>query len=87
MKRTFTFKWYENARYDSPIERTNSILLPAATGDVSRDAKAATEIFCKSFGNLKKNTIISIQERDEKGGLVGEPIIPSEENSIIPTKR
>lgn len=86
MKRTFAFKWYENTRYGSPLERTNSVIV-AGTGDTGHDAKSATEIFCKSFGSLKKNTIISIQELNSKGEPVGEPIIPNDENSIIPAKK
>lgn len=86
MKRTFNFKWYENTRYGAPIERTNSVMV-AGTGDIGRDAKTATDVFCKSFGNLKKNTIVSIQEVNDKGESIGEPIIPTEENSIIPTKK
>lgn len=86
MKRIFNFKWHENTRYSTPIERINSVMI-AGTGDTGRDAKTATELFCKSFGNLKKNTILSIQEIDEKGKAIGEPIIPTEENSIVPVKR
>ena len=86
MKRTFIFSWYENTRYGPPIERKNTVLVPK-TEDFGYDAKQATEIFCKTFGNLKKNTIISIQETNEKGEAVGEPIVPTEENSIIPTKK
>ena len=86
MKRTFIFNWYENTRYGSPIERKNTVFV-AGTGDIGHDAKQATDVFCKSFGNLKKNTIVSIQEVNDKGESIGEPIIPTEENSIIPTKR
>lgn len=86
MKRTFIFNWYENTRYDSPIERKNTVVV-ARTNDIGHDAKQATEVFCKSFGNLKKNTINSIQEINEKGESIGEPIIPAEENSIIPAKK
>lgn len=86
MKRTFVFNWYENTRYGSPMERKNTVLV-SKTGDLGYDAKQATEVFCKTFGNLKKNTIVSIQETNEKGEAVGEPIVPTEENSIVPTKR
>ena len=87
MKRTFAFKWYENTRYGSPFERTNLVLVSKATGDIGSDAKAATEIFSKTFGNLKKNTIVSIQELDEKGAAIGEPIIPSDEVVTVPVKK
>ena len=51
MKRTFIFNWYENTRYGSPIERKNTVFV-AGTGDIGHDAKQATDVFCKSFGNL-----------------------------------
>ena len=41
---------------------------------------------CKNFGNLKHNTIVSIQEMAD-GKPVGEPIVPQEDTSIIPTKK
>lgn len=87
MKRNFVFKWYENVKYGTPITRVNCILVSKGTGDIGRDAKLATDLFCKSFGNLKKNTIVSIQELNEAGKPVGEPIIPAEKNSIIPEKK
>lgn len=87
MKRTFVFKWYENVRYGTPVERENSVLVTKPSGDIGHDAKAATELFCKSFGSLKKNTIISIQEMNDKGEPVGEPITPADENSIVPFKK
>jgi hypothetical protein len=86
MKRNFAFKWYANTRYGSPIERTNLVLV-SGTGDIGSDAKSATDVFCKTFGNLKKNTIVSIQELDEKGTAIGEPIIPSDEVVTVPVKK
>lgn len=75
MNRKFNFNWYENTRYGSPMKRTNSITVKG-TNDIGFDAKAATEVFCREFGNLKKNTIESIQEINMKGEPVGEPILP-----------
>lgn len=85
-QRIFIFNWHENTRYGNPIERKNSVSI-TKTNDIGHDAKQATEVFCKTFGNLKKNTINSIQETDEKGEPIGEPITPAEENSIIPAKK
>lgn len=87
MKRLFSFKWYENVRYGSPMERTNVVTVVKPTGDIGKDAKTATDLFCSSFGNLKRNTIVSIQEVNDKGESIGEPITPTEENAIIPTKK
>lgn len=84
--RNFVFNWYENVRYGTPIERKNTIQV-TKTSDLGHDAKKATDVFCKGFGNLKKNTIISIQEMNDKGEPIGEPIVPTEENSIVPFKK
>lgn len=86
MKRTFIFTWQENKKYNS-LERKNTIMVPNASEDIGLAAKAATEVFTKTFGNLKKNTIKSIQEINENGEFVGEPITPQDEVSIVPTGR
>jgi hypothetical protein len=86
MLKNFSFKWYKNEKYREPMERVNSVTVSNAPADTAQAAKAATEIFIRHFGNLKQNTIISIQEYDENGPI-GEPIIPADENSIIPTKK
>ena len=86
MVRNFSFKWYKNEKYREPMERVNSITVSNASSDTGAAAKAAVEIFTKNFGNLKHNTIVSIQEYNE-GGPVGEPIVPSDENSIVPLKK
>ena len=84
--RAFIFKWKENKKYS--IERENLIQISRETGDIGQDAKAALNLFCANFGNLKKNEIITIQEVDEHGIEIGEPIKPtSNENSIVPYKK
>jgi hypothetical protein len=85
-KRNFAFTWHKNEKCIEPIIRHNSITVSNASDDTAFAAKAATELFCKTFGNLKKNTIISIQEYNEKGP-VGEPIIPTDNNSIVPLSK
>ena len=85
MKR-FIFTWYENVKYGTPVERKNTITVKNK-GDIGMTAKAATDVFTKNFGSLKYNTIVSIQEIDENGNSVGEPITPQENSSIIPTGR
>lgn len=84
MIRNFSFKWYKNEKYRKPVERVNSITVSNAPADTAHAAKAATEIFTRNFGSLRQNTIVSIQEYDENGP-VGEPIIPSDENTVVPT--
>jgi hypothetical protein len=84
--RAFIFKWKENKKYS--IERENLIQISRETGDIGQDAKAALNLFCANFGNLKKNEIITIQEVDEHGVEIGEPIKPtSNENNIVPYKK
>ena len=82
--RKFIFTWYENVKYGKPVERKNTISV-INKGDIGATAKAATNVFTKNFGSLKCNTIISIQEINENGDAVGEPITPQEDSSIIPT--
>ena len=83
--KTFMFTWYKNERYGSPIERHNLIQVTAGP-DIGVSAKKATDVFCKTFGSLKYNTIESIQEMAD-GKPVGEPIVPQEDTTIIPTKK
>ena len=84
--RIFLITWKENKR--NSIERTNKISVSSPVGDIGQDAKAALNLFCANFGNLKKNEIITIQEVDEYGVEIGEPIKPtSNENNIVPYKK
>lgn len=89
MKRTYEFEWYDNrdAKYGTPTPRHNMVTLSKPTGKTEHDAKAALGIFMKSFGNLRKNTIVRIKEFGDNG-QIGEDITPSDaENAIIPTGR
>ena len=86
MNRHFSFKWYKNEKYRKPMERVNSVTVTEAPADTGLAAKAATSLFTKSFGSLKTNTIISIQEYNEDGPI-GDPIVPSNENDIVPIKK
>ena len=70
--KTFEILWFKNEKYGNPIERKTIIQ--------SGDAQSALQVFMNANGNLKKNTVISIQELDKEGNPVGEPIIPEEEN-------
>ena len=51
---------------------------------MSIGAKAATDLFCRTLGNLNKNEIVSIQQIDKDGNPIGEPILPMEGSSIVP---
>lgn len=87
MNRTFVFVWTENKKYSAPIKRHNSITVSNATGNIGTDAKRATDCFCAQFGNLKQLDIICIQELDEKGNPIGEPITPMDSTKVVPIKR
>ena len=82
MTRYYIFKWYENK--GKKIERTNTVSSQKPTGNTSIDAKKAVDLFTRGFGNLKRNTIVSIKECDENG-QIGQDIVPQNtENAIIP---
>lgn len=84
--RSFIIKWKENKKHS--IERENLITVSRESGDIGIDAKAALNLFCANFGNLKKNEIISLQEVNENGEHIGLPITPtSDENKIVPYKK
>ena len=84
--RTFEITWYKNDK--TPIERKNKVTVTRPTSAIEKDAKYAVGLFSSEFGNLKKNTIISIAEIDANGNQIGDLITPVEgENSIIPIGR
>ena len=87
MERIYNIEWYPTKESEL-VKRNTMILLSKPTGKTEIDAKEAVNIFTKSCGNLKKNTIIRIKEIDECGNQIGEDIVPSnEENAIIPSGR
>ena len=84
-KRIFIITWRENKK--NSLERYSTITVTKVTGDIGQDAKTALNIFCSVNGNLKKNEVISIQEVDEQFYKIGEPIIPTGDNSVVPYKK
>ena len=62
--REFVFTWYKNVKVGKPIIRKNSIKV--IEEDFATAAHKATNLFCSQFGNLKKNTIVQIQEMQKK---------------------
>jgi len=82
MIRNYNIEWYPTKEGEK-LKRTTFIKLGKPTGKTEYDAKAALGIFTASFGNLKKNTIIRIKEMDENG-QIGEDIIPTDNEAIIP---
>ena len=66
--KNFIFEWFENIKFGDPTIRKNAVH--------ARNAQDATASFIRTFGNLKKVTINFIQEVDNKGNNIGEPIIP-----------
>ena len=82
--RNFEFTWYEkNDRLK--MERHNKVQAAVVdTAEIGTAAKLATDIFCRTFGNLNKNEIVSIQQIDKDGNPIGEPITPMGGSSIVP---
>jgi len=90
MIRSYEITWYalNDTRYGrEPLIRTSNIKIGRPRGVTSVDAKTAVDLFCKEFGNLKRNAIVSIKELDENGEQIGENILPTEDNGMIPIKR
>lgn len=85
--RKFIFTWYKNEKYNKSFERKSEIVVIDAPLDIGAAAKSAVNIFTKSFGNLKKNTIVSIQEYNNYNEPIGEPIVPEMETGILPIKK
>ena len=85
--RNFEFTWYEkNDRLK--MERHNKVQAAVVdTEEIGTAAKLATDIFCRTFGNLNKNEILSIQQIDKDGNPIGEPIVPMEGSSIVPISK
>lgn len=69
------------------IERNVIVRVKNADADIGVAAQYALNSFISSFGSLKKNKIIKMQEIDpETKENIGEPILP-EENTYIPIGR
>lgn len=85
--RKFQITYKSISKYKTDINRNTLVNLSKETGDIGRDAKAALNIFVSTVGNLKKYEIIEIQEINDKGAPIGEPIKPMGENTIIPFKK
>ena len=77
--KTFEILWFKNEKYGNPIERKTVIQ--------SIDAQSALQVFMSANGNLKKNTVIHIQELNKKGEPIGEPIVPAEESAPVELTR
>ena len=87
MTRIYRFTWYPT-KDGEDLFRHTLIRISNPTGKTEIDAKNAVDLFTRSCGNLRKNTIIKIQELDENGEQIGKDITPSnEENAIIPSGR
>ena len=82
MIRNYNIEWYPT-KDGVKFKRSTFIRLSKPTGRTEYDAKAALNIFTASCGNLKKNTIIKIVEMDENG-QIGEDIVPTDNEAIIP---
>jgi hypothetical protein len=87
MTRIYRIKWFPK-KEGAESTRHTLIKISNPTGETSKDAHSAVEIFISSCGNLKKNEIVCIQEFDENKKQIGEDIVPtSTENNIIPISK
>ena len=78
IKKRFLFTWIPK---NCNFERHNIITVlckPSEVKTIAIAADRATSVFQKTFGNLKQNDIVSIQEIGEDNTYIGEPIVPSE---------
>lgn len=67
--KTFVVSWYKNVKFGEPITRYTEVK--------TIDAQAALQLCMKMNGNLKKITVIQIQEINPVTlEPVGEPIKP-----------
>ena len=83
MERTYAIDWYPTK--DGPVTvRRTMISISKATGETHIDAKRALNLFIKSCGNLKKNTIVRLREFDQNKKQLGEDIVPSENETSLP---
>ncbi len=82
MTRNYNIEWYPT-RDGENFKRSTFIRLSKPIGKTEYDAKAALNIFTSQCGSLKKNTIVKIVEMDENG-QIGEDIVPTDNEAIIP---
>lgn len=85
--RKFQITYQSASKYNTDIRRNAIINISKEKNDIGKDAKTALNIFISAIGNLKKYDILEIQEVDEKGVPIGEPIKPTGENTIIPYRK
>lgn len=85
--RKFIITYAPIVKYGNPVIGNTKISVSKPTGDIGHDVKAALNIFIASNGGLEKNEVFSIQEIDDNGKSIGEPILPTGDTSIIPTKK
>ena len=83
--KNFLIHYKEIKKYGPDITRHVVVTVSQPKNDIGKDAKAATDVFINVVGSLKRNDIISIQQLDDKGMPVGEPILPTEGSAIVPT--
>lgn len=87
MKRKYNIEWYhkKDVKYGGDPSLIHTwIEIPHPTGEVSIDAKTAVDMFTRSVGNLHKIEITKIKELDENMKQIGEDIIPTEGETMVP---
>lgn len=85
--RTFRITYAQINKYNNGISRSNVVSIPNPTGDIGRDAHSALNVFITTIGSLKKYDVLEIQELNDEGNPIGEPIKPMDDSSIVPYRK
>lgn len=85
--RTFRITYTKINKHNNGILRNSTISVSNPTGDIGRDAHSALNLFVSSIGGLKKYDVLEIQELNDEGNPIGEPIKPMGDSSIVPYRK
>ena len=85
--RTFKIAYTKINKHNKVILRNSTVSISNPTGDLGRDAHSALNLFISSIGSLKKYDVLEIQELNNEGNPIGEPIKPMGDSSIVPYRK
>ena len=85
--RKFIITYIPIKKYGVNLKQNATVTINNETGNIGVDAKSALNSFINVFGSLKKNEVFSIQEIDENGNSIGEPILPTGDVATVPYMR
>ena len=85
--RTFKITYIKINKYNNGILYNSTVSISNPTGDIGRDAHSALNVFIATIGSLKKYDVLEIQELNDEGNPIGEPIKPMDDSSIVPYRK